>query len=118
MADITPETYKDLRKIPLTVYIGSPDHVLYDGQAYSVTTVNEKGPLDVLPAHENFISIIRDKVTLRDMNDKLQEFKIDVGVIHVNENQVEIFSGIREVDIASLTKGKDMSSIFNSLPQK
>lgn len=104
MAESPIQTYNDLRTVPLTVYLGSPDHLMYDGQAHSVSTFNEKGQVDILPAHENFISIIKDKVILVDMNDKKHEFKIDVGVLHVNENQVQIFSGIREVDIKTLLR--------------
>ncbi len=118
MATSNQDIYKDLRKVPLTVYVGSPDRVLYDGQAHSISTVDEKGPLDVLPAHENFISIIQDHVSLIDTNDKKQEFKLEAGVLHVNENQVEIFIGVREVDIEKLKSGKNPTSAFNSLSQR
>lgn len=102
MADTQNPPIQDLRKVPLSVHVGSPDHVYYDGQAKSVSASNEKGPLDILPAHENFISIIRGKLIIIDTSNKKSEFKLDKGVMHVNNNKVEVFLGIPTIDLAKV----------------
>lgn len=102
MAD-TPAQPVNLQKTLLAVHVGSPDHVFFDGQALSISTANEKGEFDILPAHENFISIISKKLIIIDPSNKRNELKIDTAVLHVNENKVNVFVGIPTIDMESLT---------------
>ncbi len=76
----------------LNVSVRNPEEVLFQGEASSVTTYNEKGLFDVLPIHENFISIIKDKVIVRGKAGE-REFPVNKGVIKVEENAVDVFLG-------------------------
>jgi len=75
----------------LTVIVRNKDKILYSGQAYAVTAINDKGPFDVLARHENFITIIKDKVTILITPKEKQEIQIKNGVIRVYENKVNIY---------------------------
>lgn len=75
----------------LAVFIRSRKKTFYDGPAYSVTSYNDKGIFDVLPQHSNFISLIKDRIVVRDVQNKKQEFKIESGVMRVNQNDVDVF---------------------------
>lgn len=75
--------------------IRSRDGAKYDKQeVFAITSRNLKGPFDVLPEHENFISIIRDKVIVHKTRKDSEEIKIDTGIIKVNDNLVNVFLGM------------------------
>jgi len=75
----------------LTVVIRNKDKILFNGQAYAVTCVNEKGVFDILPQHESFISLIKDKVTVHKNINLKQEFPIENGVLRVYKDKVYIY---------------------------
>lgn len=78
----------------ITVKIVTALETLYEGPASSVSSVNNTGPFDILPLHTNFISLIKDKVTLRLTDGSKREFKLDdVGLLRNRENTVQIFLG-------------------------
>lgn len=83
-------------KLELAVYIRDPERLLYKGLADSVTTTNSKGVFDILGVHENFISIIRDKVIVRSKDD-VKEFPLTQGILKVEENVVHIFLGAENI---------------------
>ena len=78
----------------LQLRIQSADQLLFEGKAKSVSTYNAKGLFDVLPYHENFISLIENKVRFVDLNNQKKEFPIELGAIRVEENKVEVLLGI------------------------
>ena len=75
----------------LTVVVRNKDRVLYNGNAYAVTAVNDKGIFDILPQHENFISLIKDKVIIRKTQKENQEIKIENGLVRVYKDKVYIY---------------------------
>ena len=78
----------------LTVKVQSLFTVYYDGEAESVSAVNETGPFDVLYEHANFFSLLTEgAVVIR--NDG-QEFKVSVnqGMMQVSRNDVKVFVNI------------------------
>ncbi|MCR4325172.1 MAG: hypothetical protein NUV69_05830 [Candidatus Curtissbacteria bacterium] len=76
----------------LKVKIVSASGPLYDGKATAVSGFNKVGPFDILPMHENFISLISDKVIVHDGDDL--EFKFERGLLEVTGNVVSVFVGI------------------------
>lgn len=83
-------------KFELAVYIRDPDHLIYKGIANSVSAINSKGLFDILGVHENFITIIKDKITVRAKND-IREFPVTQGILKVEENVVHIFLGTENI---------------------
>jgi len=76
------------------VNVASSAKVFYEGKARSVSSKNTVGPFDILPKHENFISLVREKITIFDLAGKKFEFPIDNGLLEVSEDKVRIFVGV------------------------
>ncbi|HRN96399.1 MAG TPA: hypothetical protein PLD54_03060 [Candidatus Levybacteria bacterium] len=84
----------DLRTKPLMLIVRTPEKTIYEGEARAVSSVNERGPFDVLSAHQNFITLIREKLSIVDNAGEKQDIPIQGGVMRVHENQVTIFLGV------------------------
>ncbi|OGH20056.1 MAG: hypothetical protein A3D74_03995 [Candidatus Levybacteria bacterium RIFCSPHIGHO2_02_FULL_37_13] len=67
---------------------------MFSDTVKAVSSYNDKGPFDILSEHENFISLIKQKIVIHKLDNKTQEFKIDNGVLRVYKNNVNIFIGI------------------------
>ncbi len=78
----------------LFVSVRGPEKLLYEGDVSALSSVNERGPFDVLPMHENFISIIGQKLVLTLKNGEIKEFPVDKGVMRTYKNNVDVFLGI------------------------
>lgn len=78
----------------LFVTIRNREKVVFQGEAKALTSLNEAGPFDVLPEHENFISIIKNTLILHKAGGGREELKIDGGVIKVFNNKVEVYLGL------------------------
>lgn len=85
---------KQINTLKLLVTVINPETTLFEGEADSVTSASNMGKFDILPMHINFISIIKDFVTIRNKNSQVKDFKIDGGVLKVYDNHVDIFLGI------------------------
>ena len=76
------------RSSVINLTIRNRDVVLFKDKVASVTSYNDKGVFDILPEHENFISVVRDNIIVHKSNNENQEIKIDNGVVRVFENNV------------------------------
>ena len=68
--------------------------ISFNDNVRAITSFNEKGIFDVLPQHENFISVVKDKIIIHTKDGQDKEMKIDNGVLKVHENEVHIFLGL------------------------
>lgn len=81
----------------LTIHlvIRSREKVAFEGEVFAFTSVNERGIFDVLPEHENFISVIRDLIVIHKKTPNgeanKEELKIDRGIVRVIKNKVDAF---------------------------
>lgn len=80
--------------LSLTVSIKNPEGVTFEGEVDALSSLNEKGPFDVLPLHTNFISIVKQNIVLYQNKQKIREIAIDTGVLRVEKNRVHVFLGI------------------------
>lgn len=78
----------------LSVLVRDRSGVLFEGKAEAVSSVNDKGPFDVLPLHTNFISLITESLTIHIKEAVAREMEIPGGVLIVKENKVEVYLGI------------------------
>ena len=78
----------------LTVSVKGPKTELFNGRAFSITSINNKGKFDILPFHINFITLIKEYVIIREENKKEVTFPLDSGVLKVNEDKVKILIGV------------------------
>ena len=58
----------------------------YAGYTRSFSASNEKGPFDILPMHENFVSVISGAISLVDDKGIRKEFLVENAVIEASEN--------------------------------
>lgn len=75
----------------LTVVVRNREKVLYSGQAAAVTSINDKGVFDILPQHENFITLIKEKVIIHPTLKENKEIQIENGIVRVSKDKVYIY---------------------------
>jgi F0F1-type ATP synthase epsilon subunit len=75
----------------LTVVIKNKDKTLFEGQAYAISSINDKGPFDILPQHENFITLIKNNIIVHTTPKEKVEIQIENGLARVSENKVDMF---------------------------
>ncbi len=97
-----PQKVKKKLAKEINVLVKNADAIVYQGPAKYITTMNNFGNFDVYPGHANFISIIRDKITVILPDGGKNEIPIDYGVIRVFDDQVDAYLGIEAVTLESL----------------
>lgn len=75
----------------LTVVIRNKDKVLFNGQAFAVSSVNDRGVFDILAQHENFISLIKDKVVIHPTLKENKEIQIENGILRAYKDRVYVY---------------------------
>lgn len=65
--------------------------LLYEGEVVSLSSYNDKGPFDILADHINFISLIKQKITLHESSGKSTEISIDRGILRVYGGKADVF---------------------------
>jgi F0F1-type ATP synthase epsilon subunit len=78
----------------LRVRINSPEKIIWEGEAQSVSSENVNGVFDVLPFHTNFISIMENKEIRVKTAEGIKTFKYPISVLHTHSNQVHIYTNI------------------------
>ncbi|MEK7581369.1 MAG: hypothetical protein AAB512_03740 [Patescibacteria group bacterium] len=63
----------------------------YGGYVKSLSCVNEKGPFDLLPMHENFATVVLGNVIIVDEFDKRVEIPLQKAVLDVSNNVAKLF---------------------------
>ncbi|OGK26238.1 hypothetical protein A2954_03475 [Candidatus Roizmanbacteria bacterium RIFCSPLOWO2_01_FULL_37_12] len=81
-----------MQDISVTIY--GLESVLYKGNVNAITSINEKGKFDILPLHSNFISIVKDYLTLQLKDGSEKKFKLIQGVLKFTDNEASIFLGL------------------------
>ncbi len=76
------------------VIIRDTENTIFDGEVTRISSYNEVGEFDVYPMHANFISILRQEVTLYNDQKKVKELKFEQAVLKVKADIAHIFLGI------------------------
>lgn len=76
------------------VKIRDTEKILFEGEVERISSFNEVGPFDIYPMHANFISILRQELTLYNKNEKVKELKFEQAVLKVKQDVAKIFLGI------------------------
>ena len=82
----------------LHVVIEDTGTILFQGDAYAISSTNELGPFDILPYHNNFISIVRSYITIHKTKDEKIDLQIESGVLRQTKNNVQIFVGVERLN--------------------
>lgn len=79
----------------LKVKILTPEEVLWEGYARSVSSENEVGPFDILPGHANFFSLVENHPLIIHKEGEDEEFNFeDPILIHVEDDEVSIYANV------------------------
>lgn len=77
----------------LHVRIISPQQLILEADAQSVSSKNSQGSFDVLPQHANFITLIENyPITVRMRGQKPLAFKFPIAIMHVQSDRVDIYT--------------------------
>ena len=80
----------------LHVRIISPQQLILDTEADSVSSKNSQGPFDILAQHANFISIIENSpIIVKTADQKPLKFLFPLAIILVTNNKVNIYTYIQ-----------------------
>ena len=80
----------------LHVRIISPQQLILDTQAESVSSKNSQGPFDILPQHANFLTVVeKQPIEIRVKGQKTQKFDLPLAIIFATENKVNIYTYIQ-----------------------
>lgn len=82
------------KKDELEVRIAGPEKVLWEGEAFAVSSKNSQGDFDILPHHASFLTIVEDQPLKISGSDKkvLQEFRFPRALVYNRENKVSIYT--------------------------
>ncbi len=78
----------------LDLVIRSKLGIVYSDKVEAVSSKNDKGVFDILPEHENFISVIKENIVIHKKINQNQEMKIENGILRVYKNKVNIYVGV------------------------
>ncbi len=84
-----------MAKFILNVRINSPEKIIWEGQALSVSSENSEGPFDILPKHANFITAIEEKpIKIKTPDKKKIEYTFPRSVLYMHDDLVSIYTQI------------------------
>lgn len=76
----------------LLVKIYTPFHTFFEGDAKSLTALNESGVFDILPGHHNFITMLLPcDVTIVNSDGEKEIIPILRGLLHIKQDKLIIF---------------------------
>ena len=76
------------------VKVYAPAKVYFEGEAVSISAVNQTGPFDILPGHHSFITLlIACDIVVRTKADE-EKIRIQNGLMHVKADSVVVFLDI------------------------
>ena len=83
----------------ILIEIKNSETILFNGEASSLSSVNESGSFDILPYHANFFSIIKEKIIIHNHQKKTEIVIKDNGILKAMNNKVSIFLGIETIEL-------------------
>jgi F0F1-type ATP synthase epsilon subunit len=75
----------------MSVKVYAPFKIYFEGEAFSLTAVNETGPFDILPHHHNFLCMLVPCDLVIKAPDGDRTVKISRALMHVKAEKVTIY---------------------------
>lgn len=76
------------------VIIRDTENKIFEGDCERISSFNEVGPFDIYPMHANFISILRQELSLYMNHKVIKQLQFEQAVLKVKQDIVHIFLGI------------------------
>lgn len=82
-------------KPSMFVRVYAPFQVYFEGDAVSVSAVNETGPFDILPRHYNFLCmLVPCTLKVQPVSGPERSIKVHRALMHVKADQVVVFMDV------------------------
>lgn len=92
-SDTPPKTLSG--KPTMTVKVYAPFQVYFEGEAYSVSAVNDTGPFDILPHHHNFLCmLVPCNLVITPAEGPQKTIKVHRALMHVKADRVVVFMDV------------------------
>lgn len=89
------EVVEKLNKPTMAVKIYAPFQVYFEGEAYSLSAVNDIGPFDILPKHRNFLCmLVPCDIVVQPVKGKTRTIKVHRALMHVKADRVSVFMDV------------------------
>ena len=76
----------------LLVKMYTPYKTFFEGDAKSISALNDTGDFDILPGHHNFITMLKPcKVSIQLPDESFKKFPIARGLMHVRGDKIIVF---------------------------
>jgi F0F1-type ATP synthase epsilon subunit len=85
---------KDPSKPSIAVKVYAPFKVYFEGEAYSLSAVNETGPFDILPRHHNFLCMLVPCNLIIESPAGRKIIKVNRALMHVKSERVVVFMDV------------------------
>lgn len=73
------------------IKVYAPFRTYFDGEAKSISAVNDTGPFDILPQHHRFMTILNAGDIVVQTERGEEKIPITHGIMHVKEDKVIVF---------------------------
>lgn len=90
-SQLTDEQRKNAGRPIMAVKVYAPFKVYFEGDAHSLTAVNETGPFDILPHHHNFLCMLVPCDLIIKTPEETKTVKIARALMHVKAEKVTVF---------------------------
>lgn len=78
----------------MAVKVYAPFQIYYEGDALSISAVNDTGPFDVLPKHHNFLCMLVPCNLVIKIPDGEKTVKVHRALMHVKSDRVVVFMDV------------------------
>jgi F0F1-type ATP synthase epsilon subunit len=75
----------------LTIVVRNKEKILFDGQAQAFSSVNDRGPFDILVQHENFITLIKNEIVIHITPKEKKEIQIENGIARAYNDKISVY---------------------------
>ncbi len=81
-------------KPTIAVKVYAPFKVYFEGDAHSISAVNEVGPFDILPKHRNFLTMLLPCTINIQTPGGQKDVKVTRALMHVKSDRVVVFMDV------------------------
>ena len=79
----------------MSVKVYAPFQVYFEGEASSVSAVNDTGPFDILPKHRNFLCmLVPCTLTVQPVEGPPKQIKVHRALMHAKADRVVVFMDV------------------------
>lgn len=78
-------------ELSLHLTIRNRKAIIFEDNVKAMSSLNDKGKFDILPHHGNFISLIKEYITIHKIDGSKQTIQIQNGIIYVRKNEASCY---------------------------